>query len=407
VSTHDVAVIGAGLAGLTAAAYLSASGKKVIVLDPSPEPGGVLAAFERSGYLFPACPSLARGFGPEGPYRSLFGLLGIPLPGSEDGRRYQIALPDHRIAVAPDAGETLEELRREYSREIDALARLYGETGRIAERNAGSRVATALSRRRTTSEFIRSYGLSRELSAFFDVQARFFHGVPLAELSLAAFADMIQSPPRSVPGSYHGLAARLRNLIVGKGGECRFGEPWPAIRFHANRIAALGTSREIIEPRAVILNASPETTLHNLYLGMQADGIPVGMQATVLALSSYERPGDILSLSWASAEEGQVPAPGLRAVTASWRRADGTEAAPPPALPEQVRSVMPFYEDFCVLSREEDFSARRFPLPAAVRLKPARAGIIPSSVRNLLLVPDGAPAERCIQAAAKVADKLS
>jgi len=412
VSTHDVAIVGAGLAGLTAAAYLTRSGKKVIVLDPAPEAGGVLAAFERSGFLFPAGSSLTRGFAPDGPCRPLFGLLGTPLPGPADDRRYQVALPDHRITVHPDAGETLEELGREYRSESDALARLFRETGRIAERVARSTVAATLSLWRSAAGFLRPYGFSRELSAFFEVQARFFHGVPLAGLSLAALVDLIHTSPRSVPGGYHALAARLRHAIVRQGGECRFGEPWPEISFHANRIAALGTSREIIEPRAVILNAHQDASLHNLYLGMRAEGIPVGMQETVIVLSSYDRPGDLLSLSIASPEEGQVPAGGMRAVTASCRSAGGEKSGQLTPPPEQVRSIMPFYEEFCVLSREEKFSARRFPLPGHVTVKPGKAGAgapvtARSTVRNLYLIPDDTPAERYLHAAHRIASKLS
>jgi hypothetical protein len=136
------------------------------------------------------------------------------------------------------------------------------------------------------------------------------------------------------------------------------------------------------------------------------------MQETVLVLPAYDRPGDILSVSIASPEEGQVPAPGMRAVTASCRSQGGTASEQLPSLREQVRSLMPFYEDFCVLSRQEDFSARRFPLPGQVRLRPARASAggpvaLTGSIRNLYLIPDGAPAERNIQAARRIADRLA
>jgi phytoene dehydrogenase-like protein len=407
-----VAIIGAGLAGLAAAAGLAASGKKVVVLDPAPEPGGVLAACERSGFLFPAAPSLTRGFGPQGPYRSVFSLLGAALPGPADARRYQIALPDHRISVAPDAGETLEELRREFRREAPVLERLFQDTGRIAARDARHRAAAVLTQWRSAAEFLRSCALSRDLAAYFDVQARFFHGVSLANLSLAAFVDMVQGSPREVPGGLHGLAARLRTAIVSRGGECRFGEPWPEISYRANRIAALGTSREIIEPRAVILNAYQDGSLQNLYLGMRREGIPVGMQETVLVLSSYDRAASILSLSIASRDEGQVPAEGILAVTASGRCAEGERGGQAAPLRARVRAIMPFYEDFCVLTREENFSARRFPLPGQAAAASGTSGsgvpqVRKSAIRNLHFVPDGLPAERSIQAAQRIARKLS
>ncbi len=48
----DVAVIGAGVAGLTAAAILSKAGLKVTVFEREPQAGGYLAAFRRGDFIF-------------------------------------------------------------------------------------------------------------------------------------------------------------------------------------------------------------------------------------------------------------------------------------------------------------------------------------------------------------------
>lgn len=48
----DVIVIGAGPGGLTAAAYLSLAGRRVLVLDARDDVGGHMSAFTRSGYEF-------------------------------------------------------------------------------------------------------------------------------------------------------------------------------------------------------------------------------------------------------------------------------------------------------------------------------------------------------------------
>ena len=411
-STHDVAVIGAGMAGLTAAAYLVKSGKKVIVLDPAPEAGGGQAAFERAGFLFPAWPAITHGFETGGHYRALFTSLGLPVPGPAEARPYQVALPDRRVTVHPDVHATLEELRREYRREIDALARLLSETGRLAEQGARNRLAAVLARRRSAAEFLRSYRFSQELISFFDVQARFFRGTSLAGLSLAAFVEMVSSSPRAVSGGFPGLAAHLRHSIVRQGGECRFGEPWPEMRFKANRITILGTSQGAIEPRTVILNTCLDGSLQTLYFGIREEGIPVGMEESVLVLPDYQRSEDILSLSIASAEAGRVPAAGLKAVTASRLTSAGSGPANHVPLAGQVRSIMPFFEEFCVLSREEDFTARRFPLPSQVTVRPGRPGpegrfLQKCTVRNLYIIPDAVPAGRTMEAAFKIAKTLS
>jgi phytoene dehydrogenase-like protein len=48
----DVIVIGAGPGGLTAAAYLSLTGRRVLVVDARDDVGGHMSAFNRSGYEF-------------------------------------------------------------------------------------------------------------------------------------------------------------------------------------------------------------------------------------------------------------------------------------------------------------------------------------------------------------------
>ncbi len=49
---YDVIVIGAGIAGLSAAAYLAKAGQKVIVFEQHNRPGGLWTSFERKGVIF-------------------------------------------------------------------------------------------------------------------------------------------------------------------------------------------------------------------------------------------------------------------------------------------------------------------------------------------------------------------
>lgn len=50
--SYDVIICGAGMAGLTAAAYVSRAGKKVIVLEKNDYCGGLVKSFKRDGFLF-------------------------------------------------------------------------------------------------------------------------------------------------------------------------------------------------------------------------------------------------------------------------------------------------------------------------------------------------------------------
>ncbi|UCG83914.1 MAG: NAD(P)/FAD-dependent oxidoreductase [Dehalococcoidia bacterium] len=49
---NDVVVVGGGIAGLTAAAFLAKSGRSVLLLEKSEKVGGCINSFERSGFVF-------------------------------------------------------------------------------------------------------------------------------------------------------------------------------------------------------------------------------------------------------------------------------------------------------------------------------------------------------------------
>lgn len=73
----DVAIVGAGIAGLTAAALLARSGARVQVLERHTLPGGCASFYIRNGYRFDVGATLVSGFGPRGTHRLIFERLGI------------------------------------------------------------------------------------------------------------------------------------------------------------------------------------------------------------------------------------------------------------------------------------------------------------------------------------------
>ncbi len=72
----DVAVVGAGLAGLTAAAYLSRAGLSTLLVEKTGGVGGLVTSFERGGFVFDTG---ARSIENAGVIRPMLGDLGIEL----------------------------------------------------------------------------------------------------------------------------------------------------------------------------------------------------------------------------------------------------------------------------------------------------------------------------------------
>ncbi|MFH1523499.1 MAG: NAD(P)/FAD-dependent oxidoreductase [Chloroflexota bacterium] len=72
-----VAIIGSGMAGLTAGAYLAKSGHTVTVFEQFPTPGGVTATVRQDGFGWDIGPLLLEGFAPGDKGRNILEELGV------------------------------------------------------------------------------------------------------------------------------------------------------------------------------------------------------------------------------------------------------------------------------------------------------------------------------------------
>ena len=401
---YDVAFIGAGISGLYAAALLAKAGKKVIVVDPGEKAGGAAAERVIDRFRFIAGPNIGYGFEAGGPAQAFCTGLGLSPDQFPAASRFQVALPDRRITVSPNVQETLAELRREFPREIDRLSWLYDDANRLALQASKSVLSSYFLGHRSADKYLRTCHFSRELTAYFDVQSRFFFGQSIRHLPLASLVLLLTAPPRAFPGGLVPIADCLLSALREHQGDVRLREPWPELIFRRRRISAVRMPHGAIEPRSIVINTAWQPQEHTMFISVREEVIPVGMASTVICLPDYGKLEDtvILALphdrSNSSAPEGTMP---LTVLGASRQR-----------LREHIESVIPFISDFIIREEELDHQARDYALPKEVTVSspdPLSAVKlpVPNSINNLYLLPDSSRALRqSLQAGQRVADKL-
>jgi hypothetical protein len=364
VSNYDVVVIGAGLPGLGAAVLLAKANRRVLILEPSERPGGILAAYDLAHLRFAAGPVITQGYEPGGPLRLLHASIGLPVYQPHGNIAYQVALPDRRITFFADTAGTMEEFRREFPGEIDRITAVYRDLQTQADRQARSTVASVIARRRSAERFLQAHRVGPELRTCFDVQARFFFGEELRTLSLADLTHMVVTAPMQLQDGFHGLASRLRDHFTSIGGEYRSGEAWPELQFTSRRRPAIITSAATLQPEAMIINASWEAD-RTVFLGVHDTVMPVSMSHTVIALSSYDRPDEIIVLTVPPAQKQEDGPASIRTLTATCLSRADREATREQVL-ARIRPIMPFLDEHIAVHGVRDPAARVFPFPASL-----------------------------------------
>jgi len=146
-----IAIIGSGVSGLTAAAYLSGEGHEVTVFEQNPDVGGVTSGMQRDGFRWDMGQLILEGFAPGEQVGMIIDELGIRdrLQLSRQDRVY--VFPDFRIEKPEEYGGTWwrkEELQKFFPEDKKGLNRYYRyyvrfmeliTMARRAERSAGVR----------------------------------------------------------------------------------------------------------------------------------------------------------------------------------------------------------------------------------------------------------------------------
>ena len=131
--TKPVVIVGAGIAGLTAAAFCAKNNLPVIVLEKSSKAGGLVQSIEREGYVFDLG---IRAFENAGILLPMLKSLGIETPFSHNP--VSIGYGDHFIdfnstSNLSDYGELLKKLFPEEAMNIDSIIREIAKITKIIE----------------------------------------------------------------------------------------------------------------------------------------------------------------------------------------------------------------------------------------------------------------------------------
>ncbi|MBK7860698.1 MAG: NAD(P)/FAD-dependent oxidoreductase [Archangiaceae bacterium] len=134
----DVAIIGGGVAGLTAGALLARAGLSAVVLERESRPGGYLAGFHRKGFVFDSAIHWLNQCGRGGMVHKVFHSLGDDPPEApvlERIRRYKGDSFDYLLTHQPDALK--EQLARDFPSEAKGLDRFFKLSRVLGERITG------------------------------------------------------------------------------------------------------------------------------------------------------------------------------------------------------------------------------------------------------------------------------
>lgn len=97
--TYDVAIIGAGMSGMTAGLLLAKAGLKVILLEAHLEPGGCAGYFNRKDFSFDVGATTFVSFQEKGIGHNLLSKLGLTAPPLKRIEKYTLCLPDRKVII--------------------------------------------------------------------------------------------------------------------------------------------------------------------------------------------------------------------------------------------------------------------------------------------------------------------
>ncbi len=283
---RDVVVIGAGLGGLAAAAYLARHGLSVLVAERHERPGGYATTFVREPFTFEVSLHLIDGMGKGQPYRGLLAELGVgdDLVFLKPEVLRRELWPDHDLRVPHGIDAYLDLLGAHFPGDVEGLRKLFelaasahqeavsiGGRGSLPDALDTSRFLSLLGAlgRRTAADVIDQHIKDPKLRGILDLFASGSLGLPIDGLS--AIQWLVPWYSYHAYGGYYpssgsaALTAALCKVIEAHGGEVRLATPARRIQIKRRRVAAVELAGgRVVATRAVVSNVNPQQTFGEL-----------------------------------------------------------------------------------------------------------------------------------------------
>ena len=342
----DVVVIGAGIAGLTAAALLAKAGRRTLLLEAHHQSGGCAGTFRRGPYTFDVGATQVAGLEPGGSHARLLAHLGVEAPAAsplDPGCVVDLGDGSPAIPLWRDP----ERWRAERERQFPGSGRFWALCGALHRANWGfagrdpvlpprslwdlgqllralgpANLASGVLAASTVADLLTLCGCGgdRRLRRFLDLQLRLYSQEPAdrtAALYGATVLAMAQAPLGlwHLQGSMQALADRLEQALALAGGSLQLRtrverlEPLAGGGWRVHRRSPAGSSSNLEAGQVVCtlpVQALPEllgAAMPAQYAARIASfGEPSGALVLYGAVARERLPADVpghLQLDWA------------------------------------------------------------------------------------------------------------
>lgn len=305
----DVAVVGGGLGGLSAARHLQEKGLSVSVLEGHSKPGGYAHFFRKDDFRFEVALHALDGLGPRGWARPMFETLGIldTVEFNELDPFYTVRFPDFEVSVPADIPGYLAAFGDVFPEELDGARDLFAAIERIghdmaryaADRGRGVRVPQhempqhypdmAAAFASSWEQFVGRYLRTDEAKALVGTLWGYL-GLPPSRLSGGQFALVLLSYHTGgawyPTGGSGTMSWKIVEQIELAGGTVHLRTVVESIE-RADGRWLVRTNKDVeVEARAVVSNASPVATSRLLDPGIADPGWATELVSETPSLSS-------------------------------------------------------------------------------------------------------------------------